>query len=332
MADTHRFMLPFQDGEIHVPDSGAIVVFRAQSHGYPGFPNDRLICSQGFFPIHATLQAAGHTTTVEMPTAASLAIVHLTRSKAESRALIATAYEILVAGGQLVVDGAKTDGIESFLKAVKSAVTLDGTQSKSHGKVFWFTKHGTENPFADWKAPLQPTQNVDGYFTAAGIFSTDGIDPGSALLAQHMAGKLKGTVCDLGAGWGWLAMQALSTNTEITRLDLIEAEHAALNCARLNVTDARARFLWADATHPTSLKSYDVVISNPPFHTARKADPALGKAFIHAARAMLKPSGQLFLVANRQLAYEATLNETFARTDVLGQTGVYKLIHARKPK
>ena len=95
------------------------------------------------------------------------------------------------------------------------------------------------------------------------------------------------------------------------RLDLVEAEADALACARLNVTDPRARFHWADATawQPDSL--LDAVVMNPPFHVGRDADPALGAAFIRAARRMLAPNGSLWLVANRHLPYDAALTEHF---------------------
>ena len=51
------------------------------------------------------------------------------------------------------------------------------------------------------------------------------------------------------------------------RLDLIEAEWSALEAARRNVTDPRARLIWDDATTHTPDRRYDAILSNPPFHT-----------------------------------------------------------------
>ena len=78
------------------------------------------------------------------------------------------------------------------------------------------------------------------------MFSPDGVDPGSRRLAEAFAGRLKGRVADLGAGWGWLAQAALARCPEIAELDLYEAEALALDAARANVTDPRARFHWTD--------------------------------------------------------------------------------------
>ena len=326
-----RLMLPFNDGAIDLPKDGPIAIYRANG-SYPELPKDRLVCVQGFFPAHATLNAAGYATTITPPKAATLGIVHITRAKDETRALVAQAYDALPLDGILLIDGDKTDGVESLLKEAKKRTAVSGQISKAHGKVFWLFKQSDANPFADWAAATTPTQNADGWYTSAGVFSADGIDPGSAELAPVLVGKLKGKIADLGAGWGWLSAQALATCPNIEAVDLIEAEHAALACAKLNIADNRATFQWADATRPSTKNAYDAVICNPPFHTGRKADPALGRAFIQSAATLLKPTGQLFLVANRQLAYEATLDDCFARWEVLSQSSRYKVIHARKPK
>ncbi len=70
---------------------------------------------------------------------------------------------------------------------------------------------------------------------------------------------------------------------------------------------------------------------NPPFHTSRNADPALGQAFIAAAARVLKPSGHLWIVANRHLPYEATLAEQFAEVAEVGGDGRFKICMRNAP-
>ena len=331
MTTHNRLMLPIENKAFELPKKGVIAIYRA--HGsYTTLPKDRLICFQGFFPTHEMLTSAGYLTTTTPPETTTLAIVHITRSKDETRDLVAKAYDSLPLDGNLLIDGAKNLGIESLLKQAKKRTPVNGQISKSHGKVFWLSKQSEFNPFADWINATKPTKNKDGWYTSAGVFSADGVDPGSAELARAFAGKLKGKTADLGAGWGWLSAKALTTCPDIKKINLLEAEYAALDCAKLNIIDARAAFYWTDATRPSAKNDYDAVISNPPFHVDRKADPALGCAFIHSAAKLLKPTGQMFLVANRQLAYEATLDGCFAHWEVTAQTNRYKIIHARKPK
>ena len=77
---------------------------------------------------------------------------------------------------------------------------------------------------------------------------------------------------------------------------------------------------------------YDAVIANPPFHQGRAAEPDLGAAFIAAAARILKPSGRLLLVANRQLPYEAAVAAAFRHWEKLAEDGVYKVIQAERPR
>jgi 16S rRNA (guanine1207-N2)-methyltransferase len=74
-----------------------------------------------------------------------------------------------------------------------------------------------------------------------------------------------------------------------------------------------------------------VVVMNPPFHSGRAPRPQLGAAFIRAAAALLKPSGQLLMVANRHLPYETALAETFRKVEELPGAPGFKLLLAQGP-
>ncbi|SFJ06300.1 class I SAM-dependent methyltransferase [Jannaschia pohangensis] len=288
-----------------------------------GLPLDRCVAVQGFRPDHDALAARG----VAMPDAPegpfAAVVVFAARAKALTLDLIAQACGAVAPGAPVIVDGSKGDGIDSVLKHCKASFDVEGVFAKAHGKVFSFT---ADTPPAAW---LAASKTVDGFVTRPGVFSADGIDPGSALLARHL-GDLSGKVCDLGAGWGFLAKAALAAG-KVTECTLVEAERDALECARVNITDSRARFHWADATRFEG-GPFDVVISNPPFHVARKADPDIGRAFLEAAARLLSPRGRFLMVANRHLPYEATLDEVFGQTVALTEQGGYKIIEAQKPR
>jgi 16S rRNA (guanine1207-N2)-methyltransferase len=171
---------------------------------------------------------------------------------------------------------------------------------------------------------------AEGFVTAEGVFSADGIDPASRLLADSLPDKLGAHLVDLGAGWGYLASRMLARES-LRSLDLVEADHAALACARLNVTDPRARFHWADATTWRPASPVDGVVMNPPFHSGRAADPDLGRAFIASAAGMLSPQGRLWMVANRHLPYEASLTQHFAEVVELSGDNRFKILQAARP-
>ncbi|MDA7967079.1 class I SAM-dependent methyltransferase [Ruegeria sp.] len=280
---------------------------------------------QPFKPFHDHFVTLGFDARPEADTPCHDAIVFLPRAKALARALIHQACSR--ASGTVVVDGAKTDGVDSLLKDIRKRVPVEGPIAKAHGKIFWF--QSDPQTFADWAAPK--AQQVDGFHTAPGVFSADGVDPASALLVQSLPRKLGPRVADLGAGWGYLSALMLADDS-IKTLHLVEADHTALTCARANVPDPRAQFHWADATTWTAPEPLDTIVMNPPFHTSRAADPALGQGFIAAAARHLTRSGDLWMVANRHLPYEATLAEAFQRVEEVAGDNRFKVFHASRPR
>lgn len=276
----------------------------------------------GFKPDVDHFAARGFEVVAEADGAFDLAVVCVPRSKAHARALIADAAS---RAPVVIVDGQKTDGIDSLAKDLKKRADRAEVVSKAHGK----SVRIEGGDFSDW-ADRGPLFEIDGFETRLGVFSADRIDKASQLLIETLPEKLPQTLADLGAGWGFLSRHIL-TREAVSELHVVEAEHDALACARVNVPDPRAQFHWADATDFKPPHLLGGVIMNPPFHTSRAADPALGQAFIAAAARMLAPNGQLWLVANRQLPYEAALTTHFARTAEIGGSGGFKVLHAEKP-
>ena len=193
----------------------------------------------------------------------------------------------------------------------------------------------------------------DGRFVSRpGLFAWDRVDPATELLAAHVPADTTGRVADLGAGHGMLAALLLARCRRIKGIDLFEAELRALDAARINLArwargadepsegaatgqDAagderrvRIGYHWHDVT--TGIPGfYDVVVSNPPFHhVGRAALPEVGRRFILAAAAALRPGGSFWMVANRNLPYEAVLAERFGSVRIVVEAGGYKVIEA----
>lgn len=331
---TDRLSAALASGAALLPPEGAILVLNPVDPGaLAALPRDRLRAVQPVRPDHDALAAAGFAVTPLVPDDRFAgAVVFLPRSRAAARMAVACAVR-LTSGGPVVVDGQKTDGIDTMLRDLRTRGRVAEVLSKAHGKTFTLTP----DPGADWtawEAAGQPVAVGDGLLTAAGAFSADGPDPASVALAAALPARLSGRVADLGAGWGYLS-RAILTRPEVTELHLVEADHTVLDLARLGLAhDPRARFHWADATRFPDAQGFDAVVTNPPFHRGRTTDPDLGRAFIRAAARLLRPSGALFLVANRHLPYEAALAEAFAEVADLdpGHRGPFKLIRASRPR
>lgn len=319
MSDT-RIALALEAG-LPLPETGQIAVLGPRAGmDLSALPKDRLVLVTRFKPDFEAFQARGYTVATDPEGSFAMALVVLPRAKALARALLAQVSAVPL----LVVDGQKTDGVESVLKELRKRETVEGVISKSHGKLFWLAPQAD---YAEWHAP---PQSVEGFQTRPGVFSADKVDVGSALLAQALP-SLTGKVADLGAGWGYLSAQLLAQSPDVTALHLVEAGLTALDCAQVNVTDKRAHFHWADATKWRPEVKLDTVIMNPPFHTGRAAEPDLGRAFIATAAASLAPSGQLWLVANRHLPYETALAVAFGKVQEIGGDNRFKILHASRP-
>ncbi len=321
-----RLSIALENALLALPETGQIAVFGARADSdLRALPIERCEVIQGFKPDYDALTAQGFAVRVDVggPYAASLVI--LPRSKDGARMMLADAIAH-TPNGLIVVDGLKTDGVDSFFKECRKRFETSAAFSKAHGKLFSFASNADA---AGGLAPPPPAL-IDGFKTVAGVFSAGKIDRGSKALVAALPEKLPKRIADLGAGWGYLSRHIL-TRDDVTELHLVESDHAALTCAKENISDPRAQFHWADATQFTTEIPFDGIIMNPPFHTRRKADPDIGRAFITAAAALLKPAGRIWLVANRHLPYERALAETFRNVDEIAGDNSFKILHATHP-
>ena len=326
---SERLTFALRNDTLALPDTGDILVLRPRgSDSLSMLPKARLTIVQSMRPDYDDFSARGYRVLAERPKSErfAAAIVCVPRAKAEAHALLAEAAAATGPNGLLIVDGQKTDGIDSLLRELRGRFTLSEPVSKAHGKLFSFRPG--DDLMADWAA--KPHMLEGGFQTLPGVFSADGPDAGSMLLAANLPAKLPARIIDLGAGWGYLA-RAILSRPGVKELHLVEAEATALNCARLNITDPRAQFHWADATSFKLDRGVDAVVCNPPFHTARDPDPELGIAFLQAAARLLAPHGTLWLVANRHLPYDRTLTAQFREVEEIGSDKRFRLTRAARP-
>ena len=332
-------LLPVRDGALQWPAEGALFL-RARD----GWPLHRqalpgLVCEQGFKPDADALRRSG------LALAAAddarrwpLVLVLPPRQRDEARALLARAIDHCAPGGRVLACMPNSEGAKSGEGDLARLAGPLQTVSKQHCRVFWTAPlDGVIDAglAAQWRAADAPRPIVDGRFSSRpGVFAWNRIDPASALLADHLPSTLAGHGADLGCGFGYLASQVLSRCRAVTALDLYEAEARALALARANLQAFAARvaldFHWHDVT--TGLpRGYDFIVSNPPFHAQGRADrPDIGQRFIAAAAAALNPGGQLWLVANRHLPYEAVLDSSFGSVRTVAQRDGFKVIAATR--
>ena len=344
MMDTIVFdtlLLALETGAVPVPEEGPILVLNAEPGAWLGqLPKDRVICRTSQKPAYDALKAAGFTVlepdTVDVPEA-MLTIVVPPRQRDYARALYARALMAAPEGGYLLASLPNTLGGKTAEKTLAEIAGDAGSLSKHKCRAFWTVKHASlvnEDLVQEWIEADLPREIEPDLWSRPGLFSWDRIDPGSELLADSVPEYTKGIGIDIGAGTGFLSREILTHCANVERMDLYEADYRALFCQEQTMAafGERCAIKWADALKDLPRSTYDFALMNPPFHTGRADNSALGKAFIRAASLTLKPSGTLWLVANRHLPYEAELSACFRSHEMLEDEDGYKIIKAEKPK
>jgi 16S rRNA (guanine1207-N2)-methyltransferase len=324
--------LPLETGRIDWPQQ-ALFLRARMGLAMREIPKDKLVCEQSFRTQYEALERSGFKVredddTKDFP----LTLILPPRQRDENRALLARAVTRTKKGGIVLasvsnLEGAKT--VEADLAALTGNIS---SLSKNKCRAFWSEiGNSLDQTLIDtWLKLDAPRKILDGrYLSRPGLFAWDRLDAGSQYLMKHLP-KLSGTGADLGSGFGYLSDEILK-QSDVTRIDLYEAEGRALKLSKDNLKPygARASFHWQDVTKG-GIGPYDFIVANPPFHTDRADRTELGQAFIRRASEALNVGGVFYMVANRHLPYEATLRSAFKTVVMLGDDGAYKVYKAIK--
>ncbi|HEY5810869.1 MAG TPA: class I SAM-dependent methyltransferase [Povalibacter sp.] len=329
-------LLPFVDAHLPWPDTGVLFLRARDGSALHARPFPGLVCEQTFKPDADALLRAGFTVSQETERKYSLVLVLPPRQRDEARALLARAIASLEPGGRVIACQHNNEGARSMESDLAQLAGTLTTLTKNKCRVCWtgaISEPANADLAAQWRLLDAPRPITDGRFVSRpGIFAWDRIDTASALLAQHLPGNLRGRAADLGAGFGYLSVELLNRCPQIRALDVYEAEARALDLARENLAPLAAQadiqYRWHDVTAGID-QHYDVIVTNPPFHTGSRHDrPDIGRRFIAVAAAALRTGGSLWLVANRHLPYESVLDESFGKVTMVKQAGGFKIVSA----
>ena len=335
--------LPLANGAIDMPAAEARVFLRARAGNWLRRWPD-IACVQTFKPFTDELARAG--ASLDVPTAAQaggLVLVLPPRQRDEARALLAQAVRRAGHGGIVVACQPNNAGARSGETDLGKLVGPVQSLSKHKCRAYWSRIDDAQVDRAlldEWIALDAPRPIADGHWQSRpGLFAWDRIDAASALLVEHLPTDLRGRVADLGAGYGYIAAEVVRRCAAVDAIDLYEAEQRAEGPGCSNVAracrdagrDIAFAFHWHDVTRGLADR-YDAIVSNPPFHHGRADQPELGRAFIEVAADALQPHGAFWLVANRHLAYEATLAARFGSVRIVEVREGFKVIEAREPR
>jgi 23S rRNA (guanine1835-N2)-methyltransferase len=168
--------------------------------------------------------------------------------------------------------------------------------------------------------------DVDGetlsFATGPYAFSSGRLDLGSRLLIEAVS-KAKtfglsaegkpGRVADLACGNGVVGIMAHRAH-RLGELHFSDVSYSAVSLAERNATRygiQRAEFKVDSGFDHHVGPRFDAIVLNPPFHHHGGVDEELGAQLFSAAHGQLRVGGELWVVGNRHLGYQKTLQAAF---------------------
>ena len=232
--------------------------------------------------------------------------VNCPKQQEETQALIARALEL---SKGFVMAAAPNNAGGARLKNIMESFGLKVEQSsKNHFRIIWALRADQAartliKQNKQWLIPQRIEMGNESWWTMPGLFGWNKIDSGSKILIKHLPVNLSGRIADFGCGYGYLSIMVMKHSNKIDVIDAYDADARAVECCKRN-GNGKVNAMWQDITSLQAKGKYDTIIMNPPFHTGKDEDVALGRNFIETAWKSLKPRGRLFMVANQTLPYE----------------------------
>ena len=274
-------------------------------------------------------------------------VYRVSKEKPVAHHIINHSLRLLSDSGELILLGAKNEGIKTYASKAADYFNTRASVSK-HGNYYLATicknsaaENAAESRLLPLKTPyesLAPVINCDPnkLYSKPGLFGWNKIDRGSALLAQHLNQFFASfttppaSLLDLGCGYGYLsvmAAQAYSQRPKTLRIVATDNCAAAIiacrkNFSAFNITGE----VIADDCASGMTETYDALLCNPPFHQGFKTDSRLTEKFIHSAARHLKPSGRALFVVNQFVPLEKLARTTFARSEKIVAADGFKLV------
>ena len=169
----------------------------------------------------------------------------------------------------------------------------------------------------------------------AAVFSRQSLDIGTRFFIEHIPRSDEPLhIIDLGCGNGLVGLIAAEHNPQ-ARLTFVDESTMAVASARTNFEAAfgnsrRAEFQVTDCLAGIEPDSADLILNNPPFHQQQAVGDAVAWQMFSESLAVLKPSGQLWVIGNRHLAYHAKLKRLFGNCHTVVSNRKFVILQSKK--
>ncbi len=272
-------------------------------------------------------------------------VIRLPKGRLPLLQLLWDGFRALQVGGACYVAGANREGIKTGIDLMGQLFGNATVMGYGGGHRIARSEKKTSSPvdssalnvqWLDHKAFLEFSAEIGGnsaaVYSRPGVFAWDQLDDGTRLLVERMRINPGDSVLDLGCGNGIVGLMAAKMTIR-GNVVLLDSDAEAIRSATRSVeANALTNYtvLPSDAGSAVKASSFDVVVTNPPFHVGRRAEFDIASQFIRDAWEVLKPGGRFYLVANVRLPYENTIRDCFGGFRVECEDHGYKVLSSVK--
>lgn len=169
-----------------------------------------------------------------------------------------------------------------------------------------------------------------------GVFGHGKVDEGTQLLLEVLDKELPSTllsaplrVLDMGCGDGIISAWLARRGHQVTAVD-VSAFAVESTQRTLSVNGLEGCILQSDVFSALQGESFDLIVSNPPFHQERDISYGPTQRLISQAPDYLAPKGQLWLVANAFLPYPDLLQHAFQQFHTQADNRRFRVYRAQR--
>lgn len=163
-----------------------------------------------------------------------------------------------------------------------------------------------------------------------GVFSAGQVDYATQFLIENLnLSENENRILDLGSGNGVIA-RAVQLKNKNAEVHLVDDSILAIESSKLNIDSAGSHFHWNDTLDEMDDQSFDLVVSNPPFHFGHETNIEVSVDLFREVAGVLTKGGRFLCVANQHLGYKPHLKKFFRSVEVLSQNKKFVIYESRK--
>jgi 16S rRNA (guanine1207-N2)-methyltransferase len=166
------------------------------------------------------------------------------------------------------------------------------------------------------------------FTTLPGVFNAGKLDVGTKLLLDNLKLNKRGRVLDLACGSGVIGLTCKSRQPELY-VEMVDIDGMALTSAELNAKTLGLDCPVFASDGLSNTKKFNTIICNPPFHQGKETDYNFAQQLIRTAKQHLLPRGEVWIVANRQLAYEQWAEKSCNIVETVVQGHGFKVLRLK---